>query len=238
MLILALDTCDARGSVALLLDDNVLGVTVHEGTEDYSSWLLPTVQRLFRRAEIQLPQVDSYAVASGPGSFTGLRVGLTTVKAWSEVYGRPIAPVSRLDALATQTTSRAPYVAAFIDAHRGQVFGAIYKRKEYGFQRLEDEAVNAPEAFVAAATQRAAGNRIQWISLDPQCIAHTEAWASRRDIGETIEVLPPILAPAIARLGHKHLASGQSSDALTLDANYVRRSDAEIFWRAAPSHAK
>jgi tRNA threonylcarbamoyladenosine biosynthesis protein TsaB len=182
--------------------------------------------------------VDSYAVASGPGSFTGLRVGLTTVKAWSEVYGRPIAPVSRLDALARQTISHAPYVAAFIDAHRGQVFGALYGRKDSRLQRLEDEAVTAPEAFVTAAIQRAVGSRIQWISLDPQCIAHTKAWAARCDIGETIEVIPPILAPAIAHLGHELLASGQSSDALTLDANYVRRSDAEIFWRPAPSHAK
>jgi tRNA threonylcarbamoyladenosine biosynthesis protein TsaB len=238
MLILALDTCDARGSIALVRDDKVLGVTVHEGTEDYSSWLLPAVQNVLRGAETPLAEVDSYAVASGPGSFTGLRVGLTTVKAWTEVYSRPIAPVSRLDALATQTTTRAAYMAAFIDAHRGQVFGAIYGRKDSRFQRLEDEAVSAPEAFVTAAIQRAAGRRIQWISLDPQCIAHTEAWASRRDLGETIEVIPPILAPAIARLGHELLASGQSSNALTLDANYVRRSDAEIFWRAAPSHAK
>src|ERR1700756_3063278 len=134
MLVLALDTCDARGSVALLRDNKVLGVTAHESTQDYSSWLLPAVQRLLHHVEVQLAHVDSYAVASGPGSFTGLRVGLPTVKAWSEVYGRPIAPVSRLDALARQTISHAPYVAAFIDAHRGQVFGALYGRKDSRLQ--------------------------------------------------------------------------------------------------------
>src|SRR5689334_21120508 len=96
----------------------------HETSEDYSCWLLRAVTDLLKNVRLQLSQVDAYAVAAGPGSFTGVRVGLTTVKAWAEVYGRGIAAVSRLDALATQALGEEPRVAAFLDARRGQVFGA------------------------------------------------------------------------------------------------------------------
>src|SRR5215471_15497753 len=101
MLLLSLDTCDQRGSVAVLRDDRALQVQVHDSSEDYSSWLLPAVRRVLEAQRLTLGELSAYAVTSGPGSFTGVRVGLATVKAWSEVYGQPIAAVSRLEALAT-----------------------------------------------------------------------------------------------------------------------------------------
>jgi len=94
VLILALDTCDVRGSVAILRDESLLQVAAHTTNEDYSSWLLPSVTAVLTSAGLTLRDIDLYAVAAGPGSFTGVRVGLTTVKAWSEVYGRRIASVS------------------------------------------------------------------------------------------------------------------------------------------------
>ena len=123
MLILALDTCDLHGSVALLRDNSVLQTESHDTPEDYSSWLLPAVGRVLEAASSKLDQVDVFAAAAGPGSFTGVRVGLTTVKAWAEVYGRGIAAVSRLEALAEESSGKAPYVAPFFDARRNQVFG-------------------------------------------------------------------------------------------------------------------
>src|ERR1700745_1447675 len=100
MLILALDTCDSNGSVAVLRDTEVLQTHAHETGEDYSSWLLNAISDLLRAAGLALSEMDAYAVTAGPGSFTGVRVGLTTVKAWAEVYGKPVAAVSRLAALA------------------------------------------------------------------------------------------------------------------------------------------
>jgi tRNA threonylcarbamoyladenosine biosynthesis protein TsaB len=223
-----------RGSVAVLRNADPLQVANHETSQDYSVWLLPAVEEVLQASALALPDVDVYAVAAGPGSFTGVRVGLTTVKAWAEVYGRPIASVSRLEALATQATSQSGYVAAFTDAQRGQVFGALYRRTQDKLQRIEDEMVIAPDRFLSWAAENAGADRIQWISTDPDCLTGTQAWEARQAKNECIEAADPSLAPAIGRLGYQVALEKRTADALSLDANYVRRSDAEIFWKRGP----
>ncbi len=125
MIVLSIDTCDSKGSVAALRDDAVLKVVVHQSQEDYSSWLLPAVHECLECSGLQMEDVEAYAVAAGPGSFTGVRVGLTAVKAWAEVYGKGIAAVSRLESLAAEASGAKAFVAAFVNAQRGQVFGAV-----------------------------------------------------------------------------------------------------------------
>jgi len=233
MLVLALDTCDSRGSVAILRDDCLLGVEIHDNPEDYSAWLLPAVRRLLDTQRLSLAEFSLYAVASGPGSFTGVRVGLTTVKAWSEVYGQPIAALSRLEALATYTSSRSPFVAVFTDAQRSQLFGALYRREAHGLQRVEEEVVITPERFLDCVIGTVGVQRVEWISPDPKCIVATPPWASRMALAETIHVISPVLAPAVGRLGYRLAQEQRLTDALSLDANYVRRSDAELLWKGA-----
>jgi len=177
--------------------------------------------------------VDGYAVAAGPGSFTGVRVGLTTVKAWSEVYGKRIAAVSRLEAIAVQGALGSSHVAAFVDAQRGQVFGAVFQRNSEGLERVGEELVIPPGKFIDTATELAKGGRISWVSIDPVLLASEENWKAREARGEQVENLSSVLAPAIGRIGMRGLAAGRFKDALSLDANYVRRSDAEIFWKGA-----
>src|SRR5262249_54676134 len=106
---------------------------------DYSSWLLRSVTELLSSVGLRLADVEVYAAAAGPGSFTGVRVALTTAKAWSEVYGCRIAVVSRLQALASQVSTAEPYVAAFADARRGQVYGALYQQASRELERVGDE---------------------------------------------------------------------------------------------------
>lgn len=241
MILLALDTCDSRGSVAVLRGEEVLGVLAHESGEDYSSWLLPAVQEIVRSVRLTVPDVDVYAVASGPGSFTGLRVGLTTVKAWSEVYGKRMAGVSRLEALAVQAEQEqqaSPLVAAFFDAQRGQVFGALYRREGAALQRVEDEMVIAPSEFVKWVSERAQGQAVDWVSMDPERVSAEAAWTERARLGEKIQKSSSVLAPIIGKIGYERAQEGRLVDALTLDADYVRRSDAEIFWKGASSHGR
>jgi tRNA threonylcarbamoyl adenosine modification protein YeaZ/ribosomal-protein-alanine acetyltransferase len=244
VLILALDTCDTRGSVALLRDTAVLAVLPHDTADDYSVWLLPAIDRLLGGASTKLADVELYAVAAGPGSFTGVRAGLATVKAWSEVYGRHIAAVSRLDALAESAAGTAPLVAAFVDAHRNQIFATVYARQvgdgqsasgqaEAGpllsMRRLEEDMVIAPGDFLARAVELAASSGIDWISTDPLALTSTAGWTARStSSGERIQEVSPVLAPAIGRLGHALAVSNQLTDGLSLDANYVRRCDAEV----------
>jgi tRNA threonylcarbamoyladenosine biosynthesis protein TsaB len=238
VLLLALDTCDSRGSVAVLDGDRVLNLEIHNSSEDYSSWLLPCVARVLQASEASLPEVQAYAVATGPGSFTGVRVGLTTVKAWSEIHGKPIAPVSRLEALASYSSGKFPCVAVFTDAQRGQVFGAAYRPSSSGLERVEVEMVTAPEAFLDFVVSEAKTDRIEWISPDPMCLARTENWPARLALAESVYVVAPILAPSIGRLALKLVKEGRLTDALSLDANYVRRSDAEIFWKGGSGYGR
>lgn len=233
VIVLAIDTCESRGSVALLQDDAVLGFVPHETKEDYSSWLLPAVRETLKKAGLTMTDVEGYAAAAGPGSFTGVRVGLATVKAWAEVYGKPVAAISRLEAIAAQVAGPAGYVAAFVDAQRGQVFGAIYRREDGDLARVGEEMVIAPGKFVELATELNNGAKMAWISPDAGLVEAESAWKGREKQGERIEGASPVLAGIIGRIGFQRLKDGKATDALTLDANYVRRSDAEIFWKGA-----
>lgn len=238
MIVLSIDTCDFRGSIALLRDQKVLSLAAHQTDLDYSSWLLPAVQEVLKGVAVRPMDVDAYAVAAGPGSFTGVRVGLTTVKAWAEVYGKPVAAVSRLEAIAAQATVGERYVAAFADAQRGQVFGAVHEAQGERLARIGEELVIAPEEFVETAAELCRGGRISWVSTDPAHVAVTAAWRKRESQGERIEEVSATLAGMIGLLGLQQCKEGKTIDALRLDANYVRRSDAEIFWKGGAAHGR
>jgi tRNA threonylcarbamoyladenosine biosynthesis protein TsaB len=224
--------------VALIRDEAVVRVVAHDSQEDYSSWLLPAVRECLEGSELGMEDVDGYAVAAGPGSFTGVRVGLTTVKAWAEVYGKRIVAVSRLEALAVEASGRPACVAAFANAQRGQVFGAVYQRNGTGLVRLGDEMVIAPGRFLETAAEFAKGESISWISADAECLVSEEAWKAREMCGEMVECVASVRAPMIGRIGLAALGEGRFTDALALDANYVRRPDAEIFWKGSSVHGR
>ena len=177
--------------------------------------------------------IGGYAVAAGPGSFTGVRVGLTTVKAWAEVYGRRVAAVSRLEGIAAQVAGPGDYVAAFVDAQRGQVFGAVYRKNGGDLIGVGEEMVIAPGKFVETAVELAGGGRVAWASPDKGLVVGEVPWKEREKHGESIEQVSAILAGIIGKIGSWRLQDGRTTDALALDANYVRRSDAEIFWKGA-----
>jgi tRNA threonylcarbamoyladenosine biosynthesis protein TsaB len=219
--------------VAVLRDEAVLSVVAHDSQEDYSTWLLPAVSKCLLGSWLQMEDVEAYAAAAGPGSFTGVRVALATLKAWAEVYGRRIAAVSRLEALAAEASGGTAWVAAFAGANRGEVFGAVYRRKGTGLARVGEEMVIAPGKFVEAAAELAKGESISWVSTDAECVVSEEAWKARELRGEKTECVSSVRAPMVGRVGLAALAEGRFTDVLSLDANYVRRPDAEVFWKGA-----
>jgi|SRR5579859_26282 len=233
VIVLSIDTCDSRGSVALLREDSALALIPHETTDEYSSWLLPAVNEALKKAGVSMKDVSGYAVAAGPGSFTGVRVGLTTVKAWAEVYGKPVAAVSRLEGFAAQVSDSSDHVAAFVDAQRGQVFGTVYRKDGGDLIAVGGEVVIAPGKFLETATEMTNGQKISWVSPDGALLSAEPAWKQREKRGERVEQVSATLAAVIGRIGLRHLKEGKTTGALALDANYVRRSDAEIFWKGA-----
>jgi tRNA threonylcarbamoyladenosine biosynthesis protein TsaB len=236
VIVLSIDTCDWRGSVALLEEEAVLDVWPHETKEEYSSWLLPAVSAVLKRCGCRMAEVGGYAVAAGPGSFTGVRVGLTSVKAWAEVFGKPVAAVSRLEAFAAQASRTSNYVAVSVDARRGQVFGAVYRHDGSGLAKVGEEMVIAPAKFVETAVELAKAEKITWASPDAGLLTGEDAWREREKRGESIEQISATVAGILGRIGQRRLKEGKATDALGLDANYVRRSDAEIFWKGGAAH--
>jgi tRNA A37 threonylcarbamoyladenosine modification protein TsaB len=141
--------------------------------------------------------------------------------------------------MAQQAADAPEFVAASFDAQRGQVFGGLYKREENrGWSLIEEEMVIAPEGFVEWVQQHAAVDSIQWITLDPGLFREVPGWNERAVSGERMILSADGLAAGVAELGEERAREGKFTDPLLLDANYVRRSDAEIFWKDPASHGK
>ena len=128
MLLLSLDTSSPSGSVAALSNEKVLGVVSTSTDENYSSRMFRHVDWLLKELLVDLGKFEAFAVSAGPGSFTGLRVGLAAVKGWAEVYNRPIIAVSVLEAIAAQALASAGLLVPVFDARRGEVYFGFYRR--------------------------------------------------------------------------------------------------------------
>lgn len=224
--------------MAVRKDGQLVGMRRHKSNEDYSSWLLPAVGECLTEAGIRMEEVELLGVSTGPGSFTGVRVGLTTVKAWAEVYGEKLVGVSRLEAIAGCANTKAPWVAACYDAQRGQMFAALYRQKEGAWERVDDEMVIEASNFLEVAQELAKDERIDWVSLDPELITGLAGWKEREVAGDTMQQVEGNLADKIGEIAEERASKQEFTDPLELDANYVRRSDAEIFWKGAVGYAR
>jgi tRNA threonylcarbamoyladenosine biosynthesis protein TsaB len=243
MRILAIDTTSPHGSVALLDDVELIGLIARATDEPYSSSLFRDVENLLREAALELPAMDLYAVASGPGSFTGVRVGLAAVKGWAEVCGKPIAAVGALEAVAVQAPelagltrpssdqSPAPValIAAVTDANRGQFFAGLYESAQDGLRRRGEDVVMSPEDSLAYLVAQAGDREMIFCTTVPELVAIAVAASPLR--GARIATASPVLAPFVGRLGYQRALRGELCDALSLEAHYVRRSDAELLWK-------
>ncbi len=197
-LVLAVDTTHESGSLALARGHAILEETPLHEPSGFAHVLYGHLARLLERHGIRPRDIDCFAAASGPGSFTGVRVGLAAVKGLAEASSKPAVAVSNLQALASFGT--APLRAVMIDARRGEVYGAVY-----------DDQLRL---------------------VAPEMVAPYEVWVrSWPETGlELISTGIP-LAGAVARIAAARYTRGEASDPAALDANYVRRSDAELFWK-------
>jgi tRNA threonylcarbamoyladenosine biosynthesis protein TsaB len=229
MLILAIDTSTWAGSIALLRDRQVLAEIAGREETPYSRRLFRDLELLQSRTQFRMSQIDVFAVAAGPGSFTGLRVGLTAVKGWAEVHRKPIAAINGLEAIAAQGNVNEELVSPFLDARRGHVFGSTYRLSPGQpsiLQLVGDEAILSVEEFLTQVKRNCGTKQAVLVSATPGVLAPDLVESILP--GARIEQVSASLAPTIGVLGFDRANRGDLVDSLGLDANYIRRSDAEV----------
>jgi tRNA threonylcarbamoyladenosine biosynthesis protein TsaB len=213
--ILAVDTTAEFGSLALAGEEILL-----HAPDGFGGVIFQHIERLLERTGLRLEEVDGFAAASGPGSFTGVRIGLACVKGLAEATGRKAVAVSNLAALARfgSTDLRVP----LIDARRGEVYAAVYDAS--GAAIVAETVCRFP-----ALLDHLPHTRGEFIS---QSFAPFEASLQGTPFADYLVVeAPRAIAAILAQIAEERLAAGDPGDAAALDANYVRRSDAELLFK-------
>ena len=226
---LALDTTTAAGSVAIVEDDRVLIERTGDATRSHAERLPGDLVQALESSGLAIGDIDVFGIAAGPGTFTGLRIGIATIQGLAFVNGKRVVPVSALDALAMAASldlSAGQLVGVWMDAHRRDVFSALFRVTDQPvFERgrleaLEDAAVGDPVA--AMARWEKAGHLPAVLVGDGALV-----FASAVPLPiSTRDQLP--LAAVIAQMALASARAGDTVDPAGIQPIYVRRPDAEI----------
>jgi tRNA threonylcarbamoyladenosine biosynthesis protein TsaB len=183
--------------------------------EGFGHIIFDRIARILDRRGLRVQDIECFAAASGPGSFTGVRIGLTVAKGLAEMTGKRVAAVSNLQALAFYGAGDLRPV--MLDARRGEVYGAVYDK---------DLNLYSPEVVMKFP---------EWVKTLPgaatELISNNPAPFTGLSGNLPIVTAPRAQAGAVGQIAWKQLREGATSDPADVDANYVRRSDAELFWK-------
>jgi len=228
MRVLALDTTTRAGSVAIVDDDRVIDERGGDQARTHAERLPGEILAIAAANDTPLETVDLFAVASGPGSFTGLRIGIATVQGFAFVVGRGMVGVSALEALAhcaSVELSAGAHVGAWMDAYRRDVFAALY--------RVTDAPAFDPDRLVELDTPSVDSPAATWARWShefevPSLVIGDGAVLYEAMVTPSRVVRPPLLAGAIGRLAVGYARRGGSVHPSAVHPLYVRRPDAEI----------
>jgi tRNA threonylcarbamoyladenosine biosynthesis protein TsaB len=242
MLILAFDTTSPQGGAAIYRDRECLADIANDGPANrYSVTLFQMVDRLLAETQARLAvpsfslrDIDLFAVANGPGSFSGIRVGVAAAQGWARAFDRPVCGVSVLEALVAQAQPEADYAVPILDARRGEFYLGLFRRptgdQNSDYELVGEGRVLKPEElvrFLAEGLPEAAS---------AVCLTREHdqvALALREGLPQTLR-WQPVPGTLVAGIAHRALEAhrkGQLQSPAELDAYYIRRSDAELNWR-------
>jgi len=233
MNVLALDTTTRAGSVALIVDDRVVDERRGDATRSHAERLPNELLDVGSAHGVAVGDVDLFAVAAGPGSFTGLRIGIATVQGLAFVGRRRVVAVSALDALAhvaASTVEPGAIVAAWVDAQRHDVYAALYRvgaAPAFSPERLTMigvPIVGEPATLIEAWP--ADGRPLPAVCIGDGAVRYADAIAARASAVRVGGA--PLLAAAIGRLAVVRAQRGESVDPAAIQPLYVRRPDAEV----------
>ena len=226
MKILALDTGQKSCSVAILEDEKTLLEMCDNRGMTHSHTVLEMIRQLLQRSGLSLSEMEAFALTVGPGSFTGLRIGISAVKGLVFDSKQPILPVSSLEALA-ENVGYEGMILPVMDARAGRVFAAVFERKEGVLNRLSaDQVLEIPE-FIQLAAQICEGKRAILVGDGSNLCASANDRADLNLLPPDHRSLEPLSAGAVGRVGKRLLESGKQTTAEALLPTYFQKPKAE-----------
>src|SRR3989304_7093154 len=237
MIIFGIDTSTNHGSVAIAEDGSLLSESFLPLNSSYSKTLINSLDDLLKKVKIGISDIDGFAVSIGPGSFTGLRIGLSTCKGFNLATGKPIVPVGTLEAIVESFLS-APgslkstidnlqssilFLCPILDAKKGEVYASLYKYENGVIKKVEDDMAISPEKLCQKFNEPVIffGEGIKqygdFIKNKLNGLAYFYDDAQKNSV-----------AASIALLGGKKIERGDIEDSTALKPRYIRRSEAEI----------
>ncbi len=223
MKILALDTSTWTGGVAVLRDETLVVQVLVTSPKTHTKRLLTVIDSALHMADMELQDCDGFAVTIGPGSFTGLRIGISAVKGLAYATGKPVTGVSTLEALSLQFPWYADLVCPMLDARKGQVFTALFRPGHDAPQEeVVSECATDPEPWLAKISEPC-------LFVGDGSVLYRDL--IRQELGARARFAPPYLnnlqASTVAYLGMKQIREGNLVDVAVIAPNYIRKSDAE-----------
>lgn len=227
MKVLGIDTSTACGSIGLVHDESVISEYLLNLSVTHSERLLDAIDLVLRKAHHALGDLDGFAISLGPGSFTGVRIGVSTVKGLAYAVQKPVVGVSTLDVLASQVSPTPYLICPIIDARKGEVYSAFYRYEELNhLKRLSEHQAIKPEVLFGMVKEPTIflGDGVKTYGEDLR-----NALKSFALISPAALHIPH--GSVVARLGVELLLRKNYLDLATFAPFYVRLSDAEIKWR-------
>jgi len=227
MKVLGIDTSTSCGSVGLVDDGKVISDYLLDSSLTHSERLLEAIEFVLKEARFSMKDLDGWAISLGPGSFTGLRIGVSTVKGLALATQRPVVGLSTLDVLASQIPLTPYLICLMIDARKKEVYTAFYRYDEHHLLKklTEDHAIR-PQDLICQIKEKTlfVGDGVKKYGDD-----------LRENLPALALYPPPLLhlphGSTLAKLGLEHLKRGEHLDLSGFTPVYVRPSDAELKWR-------
>lgn len=227
MKILAIETATVAGSIAIVDDSaGLIGEVRMDVKVVHAERLMPSIEWLLKASGIQINDIDAYAVSIGPGSFTGLRIGLSTAKGFSYATGKPVVPVPTLDAFARTLPFCSYIICPMLDARKNQVYAAFYKWNNGVCNKIMSETAISPAELL---------NKLS----EPAVFMGDGVKIYGKLISDTLQdkaVFAPAsrMSPSASTVGEialENLKQGIVTDPVSLVPLYIRRSEAEVHWK-------
>lgn len=223
--VLAFDTSTDLTTVALCEGEHVLSEDDSRSDARHAELLLPRIQSVLAAAGVELASVQLIGVGAGPGSFTGVRVGLATAKGLGLALQKPVAPVVSLHALARQAAHAGSWVAPCLDAFKGELFAALYRLREGRLERVLPPFHAAPAEALARLTAAVPGEQLVLCGSGLRRYPEAFANSGARQLSSEFD-LPR--ARVIAQIAQEAQAAGTLPALATIAPEYVRGSDAQL----------